>query len=97
MRGRSNRSGLGRAYKICTASARACRFIVAPTLRSMQSATITVACPECGHPATVSMNALGQYRYEFDFVCQNGHHVPPSQTKELWTAAHTEPAAGQSP
>jgi lysyl-tRNA synthetase class I len=54
----------------------------------MQSSTITVACPKCGRPATVSMHALDERHFTFRFHCPDGHAVPGAVTQQLWVLAH---------
>ncbi len=57
-------------------------------LRCVESGSVTVACPECGRPATVLMHAVDDDRFEFEFSCPDGHVVPADRAQDLWIAAH---------
>ncbi len=59
--------------------------------------SVTVTCPECGTPGTVSLTALGDdgTRQLFEFACPNGHEFDMAHAMDLWVAAHQTVGASE--
>lgn len=55
----------------------------------MNISTLTVACPECGEPATlIRIEYPGEdgeaLRHELEFECHNGHALPEDGLPDPW-------------
>jgi hypothetical protein len=60
--------------------------------------TLTVACPECGGPATLIRIEYpdenpGVVRRELEFECHNGHVLSDDGLADLWSGQHGESSA----
>lgn len=54
----------------------------------MEISSITIVCPDCGKPATVTMLAVNGQHPTLEFDCRNGHKVPGPNVEQIWVAAH---------
>jgi hypothetical protein len=61
------------------------------------TSTISVSCPHCGDPATVSLTTTtvdGDDQI-LDFLCPRGHHVNGIEAMHLWVSAHEQAVGNQ--
>ena len=59
------------------------------------AATITVACPDCGDHATVSLGLANadESEHVLDFSCACGHEIDEFDALRLWVESHQVPDA----
>lgn len=57
------------------------------------ASTITVACPDCGSPATVSLCLANSEETEhvLEFSCSCGHEIDEFDALRLWVDSHQAP------
>ena len=57
------------------------------------TSTITVACPDCGNPATISLCLANSDESEhvLEFSCSRGHELDEFDALRLWVEAHQAP------
>lgn len=54
------------------------------------TSTITVSCPECGQPATITLTTAGPDELEqvLEFFCNAGHQLDEWDALRLWVSLH---------
>jgi hypothetical protein len=59
------------------------------------AATITVTCPDCGSPATVSLCLANadESEHVLAFTCGCGHQIDEFDALRLWVESHQAPEA----
>jgi predicted amidophosphoribosyltransferase len=59
------------------------------------ASTITVACPDCGSPATVSLclARVDETEHVLAFSCRCGHEIDEFDALRLWVESHQDPDA----
>jgi hypothetical protein len=57
------------------------------------TSTITVGCPDCGSPATVSLCLANSDESEhvLEFACLCGHEIDEFDALRLWVESHQAP------